>query len=82
MFCRLFYYISVYLILHHRLQKAHQNTPLQQYQRRTLDLKLFAHSVDGFQAALDPKIEKSIAGVVLTSPAVGVQPSHPIFLVQ
>lgn len=34
------------------------------------------------QAVLDPKIEKRIAGIVLTSPAVGVQPSHPIFTVR
>ncbi|KAK4410722.1 Monoacylglycerol lipase [Sesamum angolense] len=31
--------------------------------------------------ALDPKVRQSVAGVVLTSPAVGVQPSHPIFAV-
>ncbi|KAI3802351.1 hypothetical protein L1987_30482 [Smallanthus sonchifolius] len=44
----------------------------------------FGHSTGGaiiLKAALDPKVEKSIAGVVLTSPAVGVQPSHPIFLI-
>ncbi|XP_071691224.1 uncharacterized protein [Rutidosis leptorrhynchoides] len=44
----------------------------------------FGHSTGGaiiLKAALDPKVEKSITGVVLTSPAVGVQPSHPIFLV-
>nr|GEV24279.1 monoglyceride lipase-like [Tanacetum cinerariifolium] len=44
----------------------------------------FGHSTGGaiiLKAALDPKIEKSIAGVVATSPAVGVQPSHPIFLI-
>ncbi|KAI7734458.1 hypothetical protein M8C21_034009 [Ambrosia artemisiifolia] len=43
----------------------------------------FGHSTGGaivLKAALDPKVEKSIAGVVLTSPAVRVQPSHPIFL--
>lgn len=28
---------------------------------------------------LDPKIEARVSGIVLTSPAVGVQPSHPIF---
>ncbi|KAK4395533.1 Purple acid phosphatase 17 [Sesamum angolense] len=37
----------------------------------------FGHS----QAVLDPKVRQSVAGVVLTSPAVGVQPSHPIFAV-
>ncbi|KAK9063091.1 hypothetical protein SSX86_016961 [Deinandra increscens subsp. villosa] len=44
----------------------------------------FGHSTGGaiiLKAVLDPKVEKSIAGVVLTSPAVGVQPSHPIFLI-
>ncbi|KAI3517851.1 hypothetical protein L1887_17072 [Cichorium endivia] len=44
----------------------------------------FGHSTGGaiiLKAALDPKVEKSITGIVLTSPAVGVQPSHPIFLV-
>ncbi|XP_076936355.1 uncharacterized protein LOC143603457 [Bidens hawaiensis] len=44
----------------------------------------FGHSTGGaiiLKAALDPKIKKSIAGVVLTSPAVGVQPSHPIFVI-
>ncbi|CAN4089274.1 unnamed protein product [Withania somnifera] len=33
------------------------------------------------KAALDPKVESRIDGVVLTSPAVGVQPAHPIFSV-
>ncbi|XP_059640359.1 uncharacterized protein LOC132282634 [Cornus florida] len=44
----------------------------------------FAHSTGAaivLKAVLDPKIEGCIAGVVLTSPAVGVQPSHPIFAV-
>ncbi|KAK3034029.1 hypothetical protein RJ639_032951 [Escallonia herrerae] len=44
----------------------------------------FGHSTGGaivLKAMLDPKVEKCIAGVVLTSPAVGVQPSHPIFAV-
>ncbi|GKA20456.1 alpha/beta hydrolases superfamily protein, partial [Tanacetum coccineum] len=47
-------------------------------------LHAYVHSLDDAvtdAAALDPKIEKSIAGVVATSPAVGVQPSHPIFLI-
>ncbi|KAI3976424.1 hypothetical protein MKX01_008282 [Papaver californicum] len=42
----------------------------------------FGHSTGGaivLKAVLDPKIETRIHGVVLTSPAVGVQPSHPIF---
>lgn len=33
------------------------------------------------QAVLDPKVRQRISGIVLTSPAVGVQPSHPIFAV-
>ncbi|KAL0429653.1 UNVERIFIED_CONTAM: Monoacylglycerol lipase [Sesamum radiatum] len=44
----------------------------------------FGHSTGGaivLKAALDPKVQQSVAGVVLTSPAVGVQPSHPIFAV-
>ncbi|KAK3035772.1 hypothetical protein RJ639_033501 [Escallonia herrerae] len=45
----------------------------------------FGHSTGGaivLKAMLDPKVETCIAGVVLTSPAVGVQPSHPIFVVR
>ncbi|XP_048227983.1 monoglyceride lipase [Ricinus communis] len=44
----------------------------------------FGHSTGGaivLKAMLDPKVEARVAGVVLTSPAVGVQPSHPIFVV-
>jgi acylglycerol lipase len=44
----------------------------------------FGHSTGGaivLKAVLDPKIEPRISGVVLTSPAVGVQPCHPIFTV-
>ncbi|KAF5734594.1 monoglyceride lipase-like [Tripterygium wilfordii] len=44
----------------------------------------FGHSTGGaiiLKAILDPKVEAHVAGVVLTSPAVGVQPSHPIFTV-
>ncbi|PON41264.1 Alpha/beta hydrolase fold [Parasponia andersonii] len=44
----------------------------------------FGHSTGGaivLKATLDPKVEANVAGVVLTSPAVGVQPSHPIFAV-
>ncbi|KAI4352067.1 hypothetical protein L6164_006353 [Bauhinia variegata] len=44
----------------------------------------FGHSTGAaivLKALLDPKIEACIAGAVLTSPAVGVQPSHPIFAV-
>ncbi|KAF2317589.1 hypothetical protein GH714_025019 [Hevea brasiliensis] len=44
----------------------------------------FGHSTGAaivLKAVLDPKVEARVAGVVLTSPAVGVQPSHPIFVV-
>ncbi|KAJ9678101.1 hypothetical protein PVL29_022864 [Vitis rotundifolia] len=44
----------------------------------------FGHSTGAaiiLKAILDPKIEACIEGVVLTSPAVGVKPSHPIFTV-
>ncbi|KAM5570325.1 hypothetical protein ABKV19_011136 [Rosa sericea] len=44
----------------------------------------FGHSTGAaiiLKAMLDPKVEACINGVVLTSPAVGVQPSHPIFVV-
>ncbi|OIW20769.1 hypothetical protein TanjilG_21991 [Lupinus angustifolius] len=43
----------------------------------------FGHSTGGaitLKALLDPKIEARIAGAVLTSPAIGVEPSHPILL--
>ncbi|CAN7129261.1 monoacylglycerol lipase [Brassica rapa] len=42
------------------------------------------HSTGGaiiLKAMLDPMIESRVSGIVLTSPAVGVQPSHPIFTV-
>ncbi|PRQ15840.1 putative acylglycerol lipase [Rosa chinensis] len=44
----------------------------------------FGHSTGAaiiLKAMLDPKVEACIDGVVLTSPAVGVQPSHPIFVI-
>nr|KYP67427.1 Monoglyceride lipase [Cajanus cajan] len=44
----------------------------------------FGHSTGAaitLKAMLDPKIEARIAGAVVTSPAVGVAPSHPILLV-
>ncbi|KAH0686511.1 hypothetical protein KY284_017064 [Solanum tuberosum] len=44
----------------------------------------FGHSTGAaiiLKAALDPKVESRIDGVVLTSPAVGVKPAHPIFTV-
>ncbi|KAM7475281.1 hypothetical protein LguiB_022524 [Lonicera macranthoides] len=45
---------------------------------------VFGHSTGAaivLKAALDPKVEACVTGIVLTSPAVGVQPSHPIFRV-
>ncbi|KAL2553507.1 alpha/beta-hydrolase superfamily protein [Forsythia ovata] len=44
----------------------------------------FGHSTGGaivLKAVLDPKVREHVAGIVLTSPAIGVQPSHPIFIV-
>ncbi|KAL8474467.1 hypothetical protein ACS0TY_031072 [Phlomoides rotata] len=44
----------------------------------------FGHSTGGsivLKTVLDPKVGQNVAGVVLTSPAVGVKPSHPIFAV-
>ncbi|KAG6673103.1 hypothetical protein I3842_16G094900 [Carya illinoinensis] len=44
----------------------------------------FGHSTGAaiiLKAMLDPKVEASVSGAVLTSPAIGVQPSHPIFVV-
>lgn len=45
---------------------------------------LFGHSTGAaiiLKTVLDPKIEARINGVILTSPAIGVQPSHPIVAV-
>ncbi|XP_072978034.1 uncharacterized protein [Typha angustifolia] len=45
---------------------------------------LFGHSTGGaivLKAVLDPKIQVLVEGVVLTSPAIHVQPSHPIVAV-
>ncbi|CAL4927010.1 unnamed protein product [Urochloa decumbens] len=44
----------------------------------------FGHSTGGgiiLKAALDPEVETLISGIVLTSPAVRVQPAHPIIRV-
>ncbi|CAN4085445.1 unnamed protein product [Withania somnifera] len=44
----------------------------------------FGHSTGAaiiLKAALDPKVESRVDGVVLTSPAVGVEPAHPSFTV-
>ncbi|KAF3793785.1 Caffeoylshikimate esterase [Nymphaea thermarum] len=43
---------------------------------------LFGHSTGAsiiLKAVLDPKVENVVEGIVLTSPAVRVQPSHPIY---
>ncbi|KAE8722431.1 type I inositol 1,4,5-trisphosphate 5-phosphatase CVP2-like [Hibiscus syriacus] len=42
----------------------------------------FGHSTGGaivLKAVLDPKVEAKVSGIITTSPAVGVQPSNPIF---
>lgn len=44
----------------------------------------FGHSTGAaiiLKAVLDPDVKACVAGVIMTSPAVGVQPSHPIFAV-
>ncbi|XP_040996524.1 monoacylglycerol lipase-like isoform X2 [Juglans microcarpa x Juglans regia] len=44
----------------------------------------FGHSTGAaivLKAMHDPKVEARVSGAVLTSPAVGVKPSHPIFAV-
>ncbi|XP_074308129.1 uncharacterized protein LOC141643009 [Silene latifolia] len=44
----------------------------------------FAHSTGAaivLKAALDPNVQKHIHGLILTSPAVSVKPSHPVFTV-
>ncbi|CAN6204387.1 unnamed protein product [Urochloa humidicola] len=44
----------------------------------------FGHSTGGaivLKAALDPSVKRHVEGVVLTSPAIHVQPSHPIIKV-
>jgi acylglycerol lipase len=45
---------------------------------------LFGHSTGGaivLKAVLDPCVEVHVEGVILTSPAIHVQPSHPIIKV-
>ncbi|OMO50239.1 hypothetical protein CCACVL1_30556 [Corchorus capsularis] len=44
----------------------------------------FGHSTGAaiiLKAVLDSKVEAQVAGIILTSPAVGVQPSHSFFVV-
>ncbi|KAG5142406.1 hypothetical protein JHK82_018101 [Glycine max] len=46
-------------------------------------LHAYVHSLDDAvsdMALLDPKVEASIVGATFTSPAVGVEPSHPILV--
>ncbi|CAK7324864.1 unnamed protein product [Dovyalis caffra] len=43
----------------------------------------FGHSTGAaivLKAMMDPKVEARVSGVVLTSPAVGIQPSHPLIV--
>ncbi|KAM7250207.1 hypothetical protein ACFE04_022090 [Oxalis oulophora] len=43
----------------------------------------FGHSTGAaiiLKASLDPKIQSRLTGIVLTSPAVGVQPTHSVFV--
>lgn len=44
----------------------------------------FGHSTGAaivLKAMMDPKVEARVSGVVLTSPAVGIQPSHPLVVI-
>ncbi|KAG6752828.1 hypothetical protein POTOM_042867 [Populus tomentosa] len=44
----------------------------------------FGHSTGAaivLKAMMDPKVESRVSGVVLTSPAVGIQPSHPLVVI-
>nr|XP_016439013.1 PREDICTED: uncharacterized protein LOC107764950 isoform X2 [Nicotiana tabacum] len=44
----------------------------------------FGHSTGAaivLKAALDVKVRANIAGIILTSPAIGIQPTHPIITV-
>lgn len=43
---------------------------------------LMTNACPSMQTVLDPRIKTRVAGVVLTSPAVGVEPSHPILKVR
>lgn len=43
---------------------------------------LMTNACPYMQTVLDPRIKTRVAGVVLTSPAVGVEPSHPILKVR
>ncbi|TYI53415.1 hypothetical protein E1A91_D11G002100v1 [Gossypium mustelinum] len=43
----------------------------------------FGHSTGGaivLKAVLDPKVEAQVAGIIMTSPAVAIQPTHPIVM--
>ncbi|KAH8491954.1 hypothetical protein H0E87_021519 [Populus deltoides] len=44
----------------------------------------FGHSTGAaivLKAMMDPKVEARVSGVALTSPAVGIQPSHPLVVI-
>lgn len=44
----------------------------------------FGHSTGAaivLKAMMDPEVEAHVSGVVLTSPAVGIQPSHPLVVI-
>lgn len=44
----------------------------------------FGHSTGAaivLKAMMDPEVEARVSGVVLTSPAVGIQPSHPLVVI-
>lgn len=63
--------------LKHYLQKVLADNP-------GLPCFCFGHSTGAaiiLKAVLDPKVAACVSGVALTSPAVGVQPSHPVIAV-
>ncbi|MBA0831025.1 hypothetical protein Goarm_015516, partial [Gossypium armourianum] len=46
-------------------------------------LHAYVHSLDDAVvdlAVLDPKVEAQVAGIIMTSPAVAIQPTHPIVM--
>jgi len=52
------------------------------YSRGKLIHLFTAMYINILQALLDPKVEARIVGATFTSPAVGVEPSHPILVVR
>lgn len=64
------------------LQKAYLKQVLDE--NPSLPCFCFGHSTGAaiiLKAVLDPKIKKLVKGIAITSPAVHVQPSHPIVMV-